>query len=116
MSPMDNEASAEAADAAAEDPEDSAPTWPPAELVLTLRKPITDAAGGAVAELHLREPTDDEWVKFSAFPEETRRRQAISLITKIPLETIARIGIGDTVRAENYFQAFFMLGQAIQDW
>lgn len=93
-----------------------APQWPPAELVLTLRAPVTDKAGTEYAELHLREPTDDEWTKFSEHPEETRRRFAIHTIAKIPMEVAARLGIGDAVRAEAYLGSFFEFGQAIRDW
>lgn len=92
------------------------PQWPPSELVLVLRSPVTDKAGSEIAELHLREPTDDEWTKFSDHPEATRRRYAISTIAKIPMEAAAKIAIGDAVRAEAYLGSFFEFGQAIRDW
>lgn len=86
--------------------------WPPAEFELMLRAPV-ELAGQTYDRLPLREPTDDEWTKIMAAPEGQRRRLGIFLVTGIPQGAVAKMGIGDTVRAEAYLSSFFDIGQAI---
>jgi hypothetical protein len=95
---------------------EAAPAWPPSELTLTLRTPVVDAAGSEITELSLHEPTDDEWMAVMAHEVETRRRYAISRIAALPMTTVAKIKIGDVLRAENYLWGFIEVGRATRDW
>ncbi|MCW5761036.1 MAG: phage tail assembly protein, partial [Phenylobacterium sp.] len=75
--------------------------------------PLVTAAGETVTHLHLREPTGDEWEQMCRWPEATRRRHAIELITAIPKGDLGKVGIGDLVRAEVYLGSFFDIGQVL---
>ena len=88
------------------------PAWPPAEYELVLRKPVT-LDGVTVDRLQLREPTCWEWEQIVAQPIEKQRRYGVQLITGVSINLVAKMGIGDVVRAEKYLLSFFDMGQSI---
>lgn len=87
--------------------------WPPATWDMPLRKPLVTAADETVTHLNLREPTMDEFEQIMAWPEATRRRKSVSLIACLTMKDVAKIGVGDVVRAEAYLTSFFDVGQVI---
>lgn len=89
------------------------PQWPQPEWDMPLRKPVPLLEGGEVASLSLREPTDAEWEEAQGKERGLARRFLISKVCGLPLQVVARIGIGDTIRAEEYLVSFFAFGQAI---
>lgn len=82
---------------------------------MPLRKPLT-VNDVVLASLQLREPTSAEWELIFEKPAGLRRRFAVSHIAGVPMKDVAQIGIGDLVRAEEYLNAFFAIGQAIRGW
>ncbi|MBS0360515.1 MAG: hypothetical protein JSR98_03975 [Proteobacteria bacterium] len=90
--------------------------WPPSTWDLPLRHPVHDAAGGLIDILHLREPTDDEWVKAYEHPPETRRRFIVSTVCGVPMQTVAKIGVGDLEVAARYLSGFFDVATEIRPW
>lgn len=92
------------------------PRFPPPRFEMPLRKPVTLGDEPVIETLVLREPTCEEWEEINEHPLVTRRRYAISRICAIPMAAVAKMGIGDVQRAENYIFAFFEVGQTIRDW
>ncbi len=87
--------------------------WPVTPWSLPLRAALVTAADETVTHLHLREPTVAEFEQIIAWPLATRRRYSVSLITGLPMGDVARVAVGDVVRAEAYLTSFFDIGQVI---
>jgi hypothetical protein len=87
--------------------------YPPPEWEMPLRKPV-EHLGETFTSLQLRELTDDQWgLVMEAAEGGPRRRKAISLASGVPEGAIAKMGIGDTARAEAYLVSFFDIAQVI---
>lgn len=87
--------------------------YPPAEWDMPLRKPV-EHLGETYDRLQLRELTDDQWgLVMEATEGGPRRRKAISLAAGVPEGAVAKMGIGDTARAEAYLVSFFDIAQVI---
>jgi hypothetical protein len=89
------------------------PTWPQADWEMPLRKALTLPEGGEIASLQLREPTEAEWETAKAKEPALQRRSLIAAVSGVPVQVVARMGIGDAVRAEEYLSSFFAAGLAI---
>lgn len=87
--------------------------WPPETWLMPLRRTLKTKADETIASLSLREPTMDEFEQIMRHPAETRRRFSVSLIAGLPMSEVAKIGVGDVVRAEAYLTSFFDVGQVI---
>lgn len=88
-------------------------TWPASTWDMPLRKSLVTAADETITHLNLREPSMDEFEQIMAWPATTRRRKSVSLIAGLPMNEVAKIGVGDVVRAEAYLTSFFDVGQVI---
>lgn len=92
---------------------DFALAWPAPTWDMELRAPLVTKAEETLTHLNLREPTMAEFETIMAWPAATRRRKAVSLIAAVTMDDVARIGVGDVVRAEAYLTSFFDVGQVI---
>lgn len=79
---------------------------------MQLRVPVEDG-DQAITSLSLREPTMAEYEEIMATPAALRIRKTVSIISALPMNVVAKIGVGDVVRAEAYCSSFFDIGQVI---
>lgn len=111
MSVTDEADAAGGPDGAADDVE-IVIAFPPCALEMPLRTPV-EWEDLRYDRLFLREPTDAEFVAMLAEPVGRQRRVAISTICAIPTGVVARMAVGDTVRAFSYLVSFYDIGEVI---
>lgn len=78
---------------------------PPAELVITLRKPVS-FAGQTYGELRLREPTAGETESWDGMVGNAADNMAVSIVSGVPLPAIRMIGARDRGEAARYLARF----------
>jgi len=77
----------------------------PEALIVVLRAPV-EYAGQTYTELSLREPTADEWSKFSSKDGVEADIAGVSIVSGVPEMAIRKIGARDLRVASKYLAGF----------
>ncbi len=83
----------------------------PDTLVIPLRKPLTDPAGGEVSEIKLREPTAGEIEQMASVPTAGSGVFSVHLIAGLPQATVRQIPAREFNKAQNYILGFMQDAQ-----
>jgi len=77
----------------------------PEALIIILRKPV-EYGGQTYSELHLREPTADEWSRWDAKTGVDADIAGVSIVSGVPELAVRKIGTRDLRTASQYIAGF----------
>lgn len=77
----------------------------PETLTISLRKPV-EHGGITYTELHLREPTADEWTRWDNLSGVEADIMAISTIAGMPQLAVRKVGARDLLKGSRYIARF----------
>ncbi|WP_395391495.1 phage tail assembly protein [Novosphingobium sp. BL-8A] len=77
----------------------------PDDMVITLRKPV-EHGGMTYTELSLKEPTAAQWGEWDGMKGVEADLMAVSVVSGIPRQAIAKIGARDLILASRYIARF----------